>query len=143
MSLKEEVFKRYLNNIASIRSENIDLNNLDFHSQFELRIKAPEAWGLFQELCSAVRTTTSMFVFYSDTGCYRKALKVHEDVEFLSYYELHSAIASSTHDIRPQQRIQNSLSSTDIVTVLDVSRCPDIALNAIRGFTTGALILLG
>ena len=150
----EKLFKRYLDDIKAIKNENIDLNNLDFHCKFELIIKAPESWNLFWELCNAILEGNpefyreSMCVFYSDTDCYRKAVKSldfeeeDKDIKLLSYYELHSAIATSSHDVRPQKRIQGFLSSSNVVIVLSASQCPDIVLNAIRRFTSGALILL-
>ena len=155
MFFVKELFSNYLKDIQKIREESIDLSNVEFHYKNELRIKLPVIWNTEESLIETIKKISgNIFVFYSDTSCYRSFYGMCDNIlgnskvtNFVSFYELHSAITNSTQDIRPQQRIARMVGESSIVIVLDIDTCERIAsnvvLNAIRQFTNGSLILIG
>lgn len=146
------LFNSYFSEIGALRQQKLDLDNVQFNSQYELRLKVPESWNVNEQLLYAIRESninfSSMFVFYSDTQSYRKFYDMIEsesanDVKFRSYFEFYAAIMNSSHDIRGQQAIVSEVGLASVVVVVDVTKCPDLVLNAIRQATDGRLILIG
>jgi len=146
----KDLFVQYLNEVSELRNQELDTNNVQFHNKNELRIKMPQSWSVRQSLFDAFEdqdASRKVFVFYSDTASYRTfdnecQSRSIDTPHYCSYFELQCAIMNAPHDIRPQQRITQETQEADVVVVLDVSRCADIALNAIRQFTNGSLILI-
>ena len=145
MSLKEELFVPFLTQSSKNRRDHPDLNNMDFHAEYELRIKLPPEWGIINELRDSVSecSVKEVAVLYSDTECYRKSSQLDVVGKFCSFFELHSVLSTATQNVRPLERIQEMVKKSDLVIVLDVSRCPEIVLNHIRNFANGTLILIG
>jgi len=144
-----DLFVKYLSDVTSIRSKSIDDNNVQFHRDYELRLKAPPDWCSEGSIIDAIKNKKASFrdvvVIYSDTLCYRKFYNLtsnNEEIFYASYYELHSAIINASQDIRQQKRIKDKIEDASIVVILEGSHCPDIVLNAIRQFTNGSLIIL-
>jgi len=141
-----ELFAKYIVDSEKLREEYSDLSNIDFHIQNELKIKVPGEWDVENCLFKAVKEKqdSSILVFYSDTQSYKKlySLCKDQDYEFHSFFELYFAIMNSAQDVRHQERIKECVSSTSVVIVFDSRRCPELALNAIRQYTTGVLILI-
>ena len=139
------MFEKYLNEINALREENVDINNIDFHRKNELWIKVP--WNATESLIRTLLDKRT-FVFYSNTASYNSFYQLlgsdaHDQFTFTSFYEFHHAIISSQEDIRSQQQIKSEMASASVVVVLDVERCPNVVLNAIRQFTNDCLILIG
>ena len=69
MPLKE-LFVQFIKDVTKLRNESLDVENLNFHKENELRIKGPKEWGITNRLVEAIEESdslTSTFVFYSNT----------------------------------------------------------------------------
>lgn len=156
MAILESVFVQYFEEYKNIRSDNMDVGNVEFHKKNELKIKTPEQWAIRDDLIDAIvsfsfksnSSIPNVYVVYSDTSCYVdfyekiKQRKISGDLKYGSYFELFYAISSSSQDIRMQQRMKSDIEAASIVVVLDSSKCPDIVLNAVRQFTNGCLVII-
>lgn len=151
----KDLFSKYIESAVDFRKTAVDLDNVQFHKSFELKIKAPVSWNAKQDVVDALTLKkvhpSKIAVVYSNTSCYKEFCTIIKDsidedtdneIFFMSYYEFHYAIINSSQDIRLQQRIKDGLGAADVVVVLHSEGCPANILNAIRQFTDGVLIIL-
>lgn len=143
----------YYDNHGPAKEKNVDLDNLNFHLQFGLVIKAPETWPLIPAMSSVVQKAVSgnksVSIVYSSTNVYHTLYNEMKSsgvdvngVTFFGWTELYVAMDRNRKDSRELQRFRNILQSSDLCIFYGAPTGVPEIVDQVRGFCEGCLIVI-
>lgn len=141
-----DLIKRYCEDYAVLRENNLDLSNVAFHRRYGLFLQVPASWALLEIAVSVLKSSEkpNNMVVFSSSSSYRylyDTLPQDDTMQFLSWHEIFSAMHTASTDARYVQKIKLMLSSADLVLFVDPPSITEV-LDQVRGFVSGCLVVL-
>ena len=145
--LLSNVLRKYLISSRGFREENQSLSNMQFHRMFGFALKVPCEWDIYPAiklLCNNY-DQEKITVVYSTSGIYHKSYQaLKDDVSYMSWHEIHTAMQISSSVPASMARVKNLLVDTDLVIVVDP---PPLSLSGVLDqimvMCSGCLIIVG
>lgn len=138
---------QYCREYQSLRDENLDLPNVEFHRRFGLSVHAPQSWPTVRigaALWERVKNTMPKLVLiFSSTSSYQELHKYFGDsVEYCSWYEIYTAMQMSGSDVRHIHRTKKILSDASLVIFFDPPSAVSEVVDQVRSCVLGCLLLI-
>jgi len=160
LHILSKILQFYYEEYPTLREDNQDLGNLDFHHRFGMRLSVPESWPVLETLKSIVsQEKLDPLIVYSSTQVYRRVYShffsfsaqkmpgsstkaLDEDKTFfISWHEIYSAMQRAQSDMRFLRQINATLQNAGLVIVIDAAAYMSDVIDHIRVNTNGCLII--
>ena len=136
----------YYTNFLPIKQANEDLNNITFHKTFGLYIDCPTNWPYISAVKNTVELAAGKLVtlVYSSTRMYKDLYEsLGDDVKYISWHEINTAMSRVSEDTRYLNQIKEQLIQSGLIVFMVASQSLVNVIDLVRMSSDNCLIILG
>jgi hypothetical protein len=143
-----ELLVTYYQDFKRWKEAHSDLSPAAFNREYGLLVQGPIRWPYIegvQAVCNrTLPNSACVVVIYGSTAQYdklSKRLNSHENLSYISWQEIYSAMQLVRNDVRLLQGIRDRLSSADVVFFLGAPLAVQEVIDQVKALCDGCLMI--